>query len=312
MARATRVAAVRNGCRRPLQVNLYITLAVCVHIAGIVFLIPIGRSIVALNLIAAVLLGALVGLDRRIAGKDGPLPLNVMTALFGFAAGSFLAGADMGGLVLDSSWGEALAAISLFAFGVGARGDRGKPDESVISIDSLGAEAVWRPVSDLRRDEESSEMDAFHLVQALALGVACSFAAWTYVFCFILLMVVGHVWRTALTGAPRVALQQRPRSQESQQALARSARVSLVDWFDGQPPPAFVAALTEASREPETIQPRAATTPPEHRQTAAGHSAPKPLDARSAANTRPIRRGGGTVVQYRSRTEARGPGPGRR
>lgn len=281
----------------------------------------------ALNLIAAVLLGALVGLDRRIAGKDGPLPLNVMTSLFGFAAGSFLVGADLGGLDFDSSWGEALAAISLFALGIGARGDRGKQDEPVISIEASGGEAVWRPVSDQRRDDDSSEMDAFHLVQALALGVACSFAAWTYVFCFILLMVVGYVWRTALTGAPNVALQQRPQtlrrseptfpdilSQDlvTQQDLARSARVSLVDWFDGQPPPAFVAALTEASREPETNQPRAATTLPEHRQTAAVHSAPKPLDARSAANTRPIRRGGGIVVQYKSRTEARGPGPGRR
>jgi hypothetical protein len=290
-------------------------------------LILIGRSIVALNLIAAVLLGALVGLDRRIAGKDGPLPLNVMTSLFGFAAGSFLAGADLGGLSFDSSWGEALAAISLFALGIGARGDRSKPDEPVISIEPSGGEAIWRPAPDRRGDEDSSEMDAFHLVQALALGVACSFAAWTYVFCFILLMVVGYVWRTALTGAPSVALQQKPQplrrsepalpkilSQDlvAQQALARSARVSLVEWFDGQPPPSFVAALTEASREQETIPPRAATTPPEHRQTEAVHIAPKPLDARSAANTRPIRRGGGTVVQYKSRTEARGPAPGRR
>jgi hypothetical protein len=246
----------------------------------------------ALNLLVALFLGVLVGLDRHFAGRRGVFAFKVVAALFGFTLGLIwnrFAPVDWS---FDSVWVEISAASCAIAWGLGGEDADGTPD-----------------------DENDGLADVLGMGQAATLGLASCFGAWTYAFVFVMLKVVGYFWRAALDGGSLGTEDAESSScaDELDSDMSESApgpRASRLQWLAGEPPQSFIAALNAPyEREPA---PRPSAMSPEPRQIRVVRNSAKPLDARSAANMRSIARANGTTGRHRIRTEARDPELGRR
>ena len=73
----------------------------------------------ALNMLAAVLFGALVGLDRRLSGHQRALTFAIAAALAGLAFGRLWAAFAPADWYVNSIWVEISAACCVFALGFG-------------------------------------------------------------------------------------------------------------------------------------------------------------------------------------------------
>ena len=266
--------------------------------------LAVWEGALALEILAAMLFGALIGLDRRILGRGGGLAENIGAALIGLALGYvyLMAAGDSEGFGL--SWLEPVAAIGLFGLGFVGEGARESADPERALDDGDGAVA--------------------HLLQAFGLGVACSLGAWTYALVFVILMVVAYVWRTSLYGdvvaqekaeqAAATFKAPRPRLVEAPVVASLAAVQEIgpkkveLEWFGSSPPPHFAEALLRAAREPD-FMPARGTNSRGLPRTKVAHNAARPLDARSAANPQPIVRGRETAEPQKSRIEERGQGP---
>lgn len=240
----------------------------------------------ALNLLVALLFGLLIGLDCRIVGRRGDLVFNIGAALGGFTLGFIWSHLPTRDWSFDSAWVEISAACCAFALNFAVPGEEPEPGEAA--------------------DDDSADHVYFsRLSQSAALGLASFFCAWIFMVAFLALMTAGYVWRAAF---PRRAL-----AGDEDSSLAASTAApgrARVEWRAGEPPRSFIAALNADYVRESAL--RAGSTSPESRQIRAVRNAAKPLDARSAANTRSTARANGTRGQRKIPIEARDPGLGRR
>lgn len=236
----------------------------------------------AVKIIAAILFGALVGLDRHIAGKPVALAQNILVSLFGLFVGDVwlaLYSRSGGGLEVV---GEVLAGFGLFAL--------------------IFRELIDAQATDAVEDKPEWEVAVARVLNpapAFALGVACAFSAWTSALVFLTLKVAVHAWRMARTpgsSKENAEAPPRPGARADTAATRRASNGAGVEWLGGDPPPTFAEALRAAEAEPIR---RTARRFPEHRQTAAAHNAAGFLDARSAATPRPIGHGSEKAEQHK-------------
>ncbi len=237
----------------------------------------------AFKIIAAVVFGALIGLDRHIAGKPVAPMQNILVSLFGlFVGGVWRAFYSHSGSGIEFA-GEVLAGFGLFAL-------------------------VFRELIDAQATDATTEKPEWEFAvvrfldpaPAFALGVACAFSAWTSALVFLALKVAVHAWRMArpaiFSWRNSHAAPPRPGASADATNSRRALNAAGVEWLAGDPPPAFAEVLRSAEAEPIR---RTAKNFPEHRQTTAAHNAAGFLDARSAATPRPIGRGNERVEQYK-------------
>jgi len=260
---------------------------------------------VALTVLAAVLFGALIALDPRFGGRRAALVFIIAAALSGWIAGRIWMAFAPEDWLFDSVWVELSAACCVFALRFG--GEDGGP---------------WSATA--RSDEPAPDADALYeayalrLFQAVAFGAASAVNAWAFLLAFLALMVAGRAIEAWLVRLLRVEGQ---RARASEAALAANRpdwaqnetdRAGAPSWLETAPR-SFIAALNAAS---EAAAPDQASAPgsssPAPRQIRVVHNAAKPLDARSAASTRPIARANGTAGPHKIPTEARDPARGRR
>lgn len=250
---------------------------------------------VALSIFAAVLFGALAGLDRRLAGHKAASAFTIAVGLSGWVIGLLWTAYAPPDWSFDSIWVELSAACCVFALGFGGEdGADSDPDET--------RDALF-----------------LRLFQSAAFGIASAVGAFGYSLAFLSFMVAGHLLEWALTRLLRLdsrsgngrAHSAHEHSAQQHSVYVHSARDigAARNWLDDAPP-TFIAALNAAFAD--EAAPRTGSSSPEHRQIKVVHNSAKPSDARYAANTQSIARGHGTVAQRKIPTEARDPAPGRR
>jgi hypothetical protein len=244
-----------------------------------------GVSAVALKLLAAVLFGVLVGLDRSSGARKRALLLSLAAALSGFLLGLAWVGFAPEDWALNSIWVELSAACCVYALGFGG-------DEP----------SLWD-------EEDRRAAFALGLAQSVAFAFANAVGAWAYALGYLLLVAGGHLLDYWISCALEPDESLEPRSAGAATLFDRVAKPARPDWLD-EAPRSFIAALNAACRaEPAPIPD---SSSPAHRQIRVVHNVAKPLDARSAANTRPIGRAHGKEGRHKSPKEARDPAHGRR
>ncbi len=251
----------------------------------------------AFKIIAAIVFGILIGLDRHIAGKPMALAKNIGISLFGLFFGAVCLGFDLQAAGEMAFAGEGLAGFGLFALIYHELGDSAQDD--------LSAEApLWRAAARL--------LDP---APAFALGLACALSAWTVALAGLAVKVVFNSWRLARShlASPRrdLDLDFDPSGPGAECDLAAFCDPALsssgagVEWLAGQPPASFAATL---AAEPIAAHARMSR---EHRQTEAAHNGARTLDARSAATPRPIDFGCEIAERCKNRIGARDQAHGR-
>ena len=244
----------------------------------------------AYQIIAAVVFGLLVGLDRHIANKPMALARHIVIALFGLFFGAVCQAIVLGAGGELAFAGEGLAGFGLFVLVV--REFDG--DEE----DQFKARPLQRIATRL-----------LDLAPALALGLASAYSAWTVALAFLAAKVAFNGWRLArgpqLSGRRALDPGGETRADDF---FGPAPSGGGVEWLGGEPPASFAAALRGAAAG---SNPAYARMFPEHRQTEAAHSVARMRDARSAATPRPIDLGGEKAEHNRNRTKARDPAHGR-
>ncbi len=129
----------------------------------------------ALSIFAAVLFGALVGLDRRLAGHKAASAFTIAAGLSGWAVGLAWTAYAPPDWSFDSIWVELSAACCVFALGFG--GEDGADFDADESRDAL----------------------LLRLFQSGAFGIASAVGAFGYSLAFLSFMVAGHLLEWALT-----------------------------------------------------------------------------------------------------------------
>jgi hypothetical protein len=251
-----------------------------------------GVAAVALNMLAAVLFGALVGLDRRLSGHQRALTFAIAFALAGLALGRLWAAFAPADWSVDSIWVEISGACCVFALGFGV--DDRVPWEDLESSGSLD-------------EDDSRDLYRLRLFQAAAFGFANSVNAWAYALAFLMFMAAGHLLEWALTRALKLGGDEKPHV--TGQEIAGASAATTAEWLDDAPH-SFIAALNAVYRD--ELAPRPGSSSPAPRQIRVVHNSAKPLDARSAANTRSIAPANGKAARHKIPTEARDPARGRR
>jgi hypothetical protein len=255
-----------------------------------------GVTAVALNMLAAVLFGALVGLDRRLSGRQRALTFAIAAALAGLAFGRFWASFAPADWYVDSIWVEISAACCVFALGFGV--DDRAPWED---LESAGGALD---------EDDSRDLYRLRLFQAAAFGFANSVNAWAYALAFLVFMAAGHLLEWALSRALKLDGDEKVLpSRRDQQEIAGASAAATAEWIEDAPR-SFIAALNAAYRD--ELAPRPGSSSQAPRQIRVVHNSAKPLDARSAANTRSIAPASGKAARHKSPTEARDPARGRR
>jgi hypothetical protein len=256
-----------------------------------------GVTAVALNMLAAVLFGALVGLDRRFSGHQRALTFAIAAALAGLAFGRLWAAFAPADWYVDSIWVEISAACCIFALGFGV--DDRVPWENA---DSLAAGAL--------DEDDSRDLYRLRLFQAAAFGFANSINAWVYALSFLMFMAAAHLLEWALTRALELGGDEKTLpSRRDQPEMAAARAAAPPEWLEDAPR-SFIAALNAAYRD--ELAPAQGSSSPAPRQIRVVRNSAKPLDARSAANTRSIAPANGKAARHKTPTEARDPARGRR
>jgi hypothetical protein len=249
----------------------------------------------AFKIIAAIVFGMLIGLDRHIADRPMALAKNIAISGFGLYFGSVCQGFVMSAGGEMAFAGEGLAGFGLFALIYHELGDGAR--------DAAPDMPLWRAMARLN-----------DTAPAFALGIASAFSAWTIALAFLSAKVAFNCWRLArgpqLSGRRRAPVPPGPGVDGDFESFIEPnpPRGGGVEWLAGRPPASFAAALRGAVGD---AIPAYARMFPEHRQKEAAHSAARMLDARSAATSRPIEPGGEKAEHSRSRTKARDPARGR-
>jgi len=247
----------------------------------------------ALNLLAALLCGALTGAERPQMARCGILAFKVAAALIGFFLGLAWSRLVPHNWSPDSVWVEISAAFCASAMGLGLDGQ--SPSD-----ESEGGKKARAP------DENKPRLLFPLALQAGALGLASYFGAWTYVLVFASLTATGEIWRTAVDGA----WSEDETESSSGPPTAAQSGGDPFDHLAVERPKNFIAALNAAYQRELLPQPDSRF--PEPRQIRVVHSVARPPDARSAASTRSVARASGTAAQRKIQTEARDPALGRR
>ena len=129
---------------------------------------------VALSIFAAVLFGALVGLDRRLAGHKAASAFTIAVGLSGWVIGLAWTAYAPPDWSLDSIWVELSAACCVFALGFGGE-------------DSADFDA-----------DEARDALLLRLFQSGAFGIASAVGAFGYSLAFLSFMAAGHLLEWAL------------------------------------------------------------------------------------------------------------------